>query len=285
MNTFTYPHSRQTVISGADISSDGKYVIIGSSDKMSGSASVFGMNSGERVNSFLSPLWEGVHNVSFCPDGKSVLVGSHSYQGLWDFKTGDTLNVLNGYFRDNSFSPDCTSILLGKGDNAELYDIATGELLNSFPVHLGSFFSVDFSSNGKYFLTGGTWDSTAKLWDVESGACLKTFTPHSTELNSVAFTPDSGVIYTRSRDDNTAKLWNVETGNCIKTIPNVRYADFSQYNKSVLTADSTSINLFPNNLAPYLLHLSLLMVIMFLQVQTTILQYFGIYLQDYIRNI
>lgn len=75
-------------------------------------------------------------------------------------------------------------------------------------------FSVAFSPDDKYVLTGG-YERTARLWDIESGREIRRFEGHSSFAWSVAFSPNGKQVLTGSRD-GTARLWNIETGEEIR---------------------------------------------------------------------
>jgi WD40 repeat protein len=50
-------------------------------------------------------------------------------------------------------------------------------------------YSVVFSPDGKYVLTGST-DNTAKLWNTATGQVLHTFSGHSNSVRNAVFSPD-----------------------------------------------------------------------------------------------
>jgi len=94
-------------------------------------------------------------------------------------------------------------------------EIVVTEPIRTFTGHTNVLYSVAFSPDGKFALTG-SHDTTAKLWDVSTGTCIRTFTGHSHIVLSVAFSPDGTRVLTGSHD-NTAKLWDAATGACIRT--------------------------------------------------------------------
>jgi WD40 repeat protein len=101
----------------------------------------------------------------------------------------------------------------------ELYSLAQSspgiKCLRTFQGHNWPVFSVCFSPDGRYALSGSS-DHTLKLWDVETGECLRTFKGHKDAVNSVFFSPDGKYALSGSYD-KTLKLWHVETGECLKT--------------------------------------------------------------------
>jgi len=113
-----------------------------------------------------------------------------------------------------------------------------------FTGHTNYVYSVAFSPDGKYVLTG-SGDKTAKLWDASTGAQVRTFSGHTASVESVAFSPDGKYVLTGS-DDATVKLWEASTGTEVRTLSGhtnyVLSVAFSLDGKYVLTgsADNTA---------------------------------------------
>jgi WD40 repeat protein len=83
--------------------------------------------------------------------------------------------------------------------------------LRTLRGHADSVYSVAFSPDGKYVLTGAA-DKTVKLWDAATGALVRTLSAHTKAVYSVAFSPDGKYALAGSYDDYTAMLWDVNTG-------------------------------------------------------------------------
>lgn len=76
---------------------------------------------------------------------------------------------------------------------------------NRFRGHQGAVNSVSFSSDGKYFITGG-FDGTTRLWH-SAGVQMKCWKSHRGSVWSVNFSPDGKRIVTTGLD-GTARLWD-----------------------------------------------------------------------------
>ena len=146
----------------------------------------------------LEGLWNTVSSVSFSPDGKHIVAGSHD-RGIqiWDAQTGELVaRPFKGHqdsFTSVSFSPDGKHIVSGSLDRTiRIWDAQTGELVaGPFADHQDSVTSVTFSFDGKHFVSSGLYDETIQIWDTLTGELVaKPFAGHQHTLTSVTFSPD-----------------------------------------------------------------------------------------------
>lgn len=77
------------------------------------------------------------------------------------------------------------------------------------------FFSLNFSPDGKYFVTGST-DNSIKLWDARLGKEILTVAAHDQDVTSVAFSYDGRYIISTSHDQ-TVKLWDADNLKLLNT--------------------------------------------------------------------
>jgi WD40 repeat protein len=107
-----------------------------------------------------------------------------------------------------------------------------------FSGHTGSIYSVAFSPDGKYILTGSQ-DGTARLWDVQKGEEVRRFIVHKGGVSAVAFSPDGKLVVTGG-NDGTVRLWDDKSGDEIKEFTGhangVSAVAFSHNGKYLLTA-------------------------------------------------
>jgi len=90
--------------------------------------------------------------------------------------------------------------------------------------HTSYVFSVAFSPDGKYALSGSE-DKTLKLWEVATGGEVRAFAGHTDYVRSVAFSPDGRYALSGSVD-NTLKFWEVDTGELLFTRLHVDESDW-----------------------------------------------------------
>jgi WD40 repeat protein len=97
-----------------------------------------------------------------------------------------------------------------RSDKAEMPTESGEEELFVQLEHSGLVFSVAFSPDGKYALSGSA-DTTLRLWDVSTGKKIRQFIGHSDVITSVAFSPD-GKYALSGNLDGTMRLWDINTG-------------------------------------------------------------------------
>jgi len=232
------PIGHTAMVTAAEFSPDGKFVLTGSWD---GTAILWNLQ-GEQLH-----VYRGgglINSVAFSPDGQSILTGDYDGQLiLWSLR-GEQLRVFEGITNVESvdYSPDGQLILVKTWSSAILLNLQ-GQQLQEFGKNKKAVTSVIFSPDGQFILTGCS-DSTAILWNPQ-GQELRIFRGATSGINSVAFSPDGQSILA-SCSDSTAILWNLQ-GQRLRVFP--RYSSgissmtFSPDGQSILTVDGSRSNM------------------------------------------
>ena len=114
------------------------------------------------------------------------------------------------------FSPAGDKVVTGCTNNKMIiYDVASGTQLNNVTAHTGYVFSVSWSHNGQYIVSGGQ-DNTIKLWD-SAGILISTLSGHTGDVYDVKFSMNDDFIISGSQD-NTIKIWDRASGLLVHTI-------------------------------------------------------------------
>ncbi|NWF71169.1 MAG: WD40 repeat domain-containing protein [Chloroflexi bacterium] len=170
----------------------------------------------------------GITSVAFSPDSRYVLSsavplaaeGSTSLT-LWDTQEQSVVWQLVDVVVATAaaFSPDGVFIVTAgattRGFGAQMRETRSGRLLREFTGHTAIVWSVAFSPDGRYLLTGSEdarrgEDNSARLWDAASGLLIRRF-DHEAGVRSVAFAPDGAHIVTGDAL-GVVRLWETESG-------------------------------------------------------------------------
>ena len=154
-------------------------------------------------------------NISFTPDGASLVIVSGNDLLFWDTLTGEHQHTLTGHSSDDQsilFSPDGASLVSRKRDGTvSLLNLRTGEEKNIPPVlQDNSVRGVSFSPDGKILATGNR-DGTISLWDTHTLQQKQTLSRHKHWVSCVSFAPN-GEILASGSGDGTVYLWDLQTG-------------------------------------------------------------------------
>jgi WD40 repeat protein/class 3 adenylate cyclase len=101
----------------------------------------------------------------------------------------------------------------------------------------GIAWTVDFSPDGKYMLTGND-DTTVTLWDVRSEKELRRFSGHTNAIVAATFSPDGKTVLTAAPNDSI-RMWDAATGQEMYRIVTEgigRFMVYSHDGKSIFTS-------------------------------------------------
>jgi WD40 repeat protein len=158
-----------------------------------------------------------VHDVTYAPDGRSVVAASERDAFVADPATGDVVRILAPFdIGWMSVSAGGSRLLLANEDEVGVWDLATGDEVGTwatnadveqyrFPVEP----AINAGGTRIATMNGG---GTITVWNARSGAPVSVLPASS--VPDVEFGPDGQRLLTVS-EDHTATLWDAERGRAV----------------------------------------------------------------------
>lgn len=156
---------------------------------------------------------QGVYSIVEAGD-KVLSAGGEGILTSWSGENGQAIesyHLSSRALRCIDYSPVRNELAIGSSDHAiYLLDASSLDLIQRIEkAHANSVFSVRYSPDGKYLLSGGR-DAHLNVWDLEAGFEKEVSHPaHWYTINDIAFHPKGHVFATASRD-KTIKIWDAQ---------------------------------------------------------------------------
>ncbi|PFH48950.1 hypothetical protein AMATHDRAFT_41868 [Amanita thiersii Skay4041] len=178
-----------------------------------------------------------LHSVVCCaaisPSAVFIAVGGRGSTEMYAVNTGCRAYFFADPAADGSddvwirslcFHPKTILLATGADDNMiRIWDFVRETILVKLDAHVGSVYSLAFSSDGNLLASCGE-DQKVKIWEWNTqGTPCKVLVVHDAEptdeqyFTSVAFTPDSRHLAVSSMD-SVVRIWDVATTTLITTI-------------------------------------------------------------------
>ncbi|MCI0457810.1 MAG: WD40 repeat domain-containing protein, partial [Gemmataceae bacterium] len=156
-----------------------------------------------------------VRALAFSPDGKILVAGGNTHQGLaaWDVASGKKLwqQPAPGEFRCLQFAPEGHLLAsVGNEQFVRLWDAATGRELHRLGGKRSSLGCVAFAPDGKTLAVPGEGGGIV-LWAPATGKELRRFASGLKDIYALAFAPDGKLLATGDRG-GVVRLWDVASG-------------------------------------------------------------------------
>ncbi len=104
-----------------------------------------------------------------------------------------------------------------------IFDLETLNLKRVLTGHVNSVFTVAYSPDGRYLMSGSR-DAHLKVWVVnDSYALAEDIVAHMFSINHIVFNPD-GTLFATASMDKSIKIWNAETFRLLKVVDRARHA-------------------------------------------------------------
>ncbi|OAR24626.1 hypothetical protein A8W25_19835 [Streptomyces sp. ERV7] len=163
-------------------------------------------------------LCEGVRQIVFSPDGRTLATSGGEEVRVWDFATGRVRTASTGPCGDPGpqrfggigpmvFSPDGRTLAMSYGKQVRVWDVTAGRDLAVLTGHSGTVEALAFSPDGHTLATASS-DRTVRLWNVAEHHAYATLTGHTGAVTRVLYSRDGHSLFTVS-DDGTLRQWGV----------------------------------------------------------------------------
>ncbi len=168
---------------------------------------------------------------------KIISLGGEGALSIWDINSNrclETLQLSNQSLRCISKHPIENIYAVGASDNnIYILDALNFSLLYTIRnAHENSVFTLCFSPNGKYLLSGGR-DAYLRIRDFQNNyEELPTQAAHLFTVNDIAFNPKLNIFATASRD-KCIKIWDSENFSLIKVLDTIKGGHHKSVNKLI----------------------------------------------------
>ena len=153
-----------------------------------------------------------------CGDGRVAIIG------LDDWSVRKHMHHSASSARSIAVNKDRQVFAVGYSDHSiRVYSLVDFSLLKEWKAHDNSVFSVKFTADGRYLLSGSR-DAHLKVWDLDHDYQLyQDIVAHMYTINHIEFSPDNKHFVTCSLD-KSIKVWDSEAYKLLKVIDKSRHA-------------------------------------------------------------
>jgi WD40 repeat protein len=141
-----------------------------------------------------------------------------------DLVTAARLRYSDKSVRSIAINPGAGHLAAGYSDYClRIFDLENYNLLFTIPAHQNSIFTVVYSPDGEFLLTGSR-DAHLKIWEVGNNYHLKqSVVAHMYAINHIEYSPDGSYFATCSMD-KSVKIWSAKDFQLLKVIDKARHA-------------------------------------------------------------
>lgn len=219
-----WPHAAR--VESIDVSPNGKLVATGDD---SGNVYLWELATGElyaRTNQS-KPL----RDLAFAPDSKGLLIGSvDAASSLWSLPEwpvlAETERIVGRIIPEVGFQSDTDSVWAATTNFAQLRQLRDGQLVETPTIlpqprsDFGILWSIAFSSDGRYAVTGGWNGLHSRVWNVATQQSLSGPLSDALPVNQVGFLPDQQAFFTRGKDGEvgTYRWWQITDEQTVRRV-------------------------------------------------------------------
>jgi WD40 repeat protein len=177
-------------------------------------------------------------------NNRLISVGGDGIINIWDLDTLQLISRIKGSDKSGrciAMHPSENEFAVGFSDfSIKIYDAETYQLKRTLNLHSNSVFSLSYSIDGKYLVTGGR-DAMLKVLNIENDfELLHDIAAHTLHINTIVFNPENTLLATGSMD-KTIKIWDAHTFKLLKVIDKARNQSHSTSVNKLLWLDNQNL--------------------------------------------
>jgi WD40 repeat protein len=157
---------------------------------------------------------DDIWRLAVAPDGQSAALSKAMNLELWNLKTGELLQSLDGHessITALAFAPDGQTLASAdSGGTIKVWDLADGRPKLSFPGDAGGILALAFSPDSTTLASAGTDERgqrVIKIW--QAGRLQQTMGNAGSEVQALAFVP-RGRYLASGHHNGTIRLWDTK---------------------------------------------------------------------------
>ncbi|KJH49670.1 WD domain, G-beta repeat protein [Dictyocaulus viviparus] len=197
----------------SQLSTDGKYIISGSTDRTVKNFKVWSARDGSLIHT-LHGHTSTVRCMSLC---RNILVSGSRDTTLraWNIETGMCEQYLTGHVaavRCVQFDLDNGRIVSGAYDfTIKVWDFETGICKYTLTGHTNRVYSLLLDAR-RNIVVSGSLDTTIRVWDIFDGTCISVLSGHHSLTSGMQLRGD---ILVSCNADSDVRVWNIRDGSCM----------------------------------------------------------------------
>lgn len=177
-------------------------------------------------------------------NNRLISVGGDGIINIWDLDTLQLISRIKGSDKSGrciAMHPSENEFAVGFSDfSIKIYNAETYQLKRTLNLHSNSVFSLSYSKDGKYLVTGGR-DAMLKVLNIENDfELLHDIAAHTLHINTIVFNPENTLLATGSMD-KTIKIWDAHTFKLLKVIDKARHQSHSTSVNKLLWLDNQNL--------------------------------------------
>ena len=205
------------VVQVLTLSPDGKILLVGTGGD---TVSVIDLEQQKVIYSTFAQI-NDFSTIAFSPDGETFAIAEDMKISVFSTAKGERLETLKGHPKrvsDVAISPDGKQLVSVSSAvrDIRIWDLETGELIATLTEDIGPIRCVDFTPDGRFFITGSIGeDRTIKFWDANTLELVQTSPQQPGYINDLAVSADGKLV---AAVRNYIKVWDLSDVSVLQNI-------------------------------------------------------------------